>query len=172
MRTLTTTLCLAALATPLFAQGEETKTPSTAEQLEQAKTKATKANKRVLVAFLAADDERCKELASLLGKPELRRYLNYEYELVRADAKTDSALAAKLEVDVTAVPALAVLDAKGSKVATLKRDDIGEPEAKPLMAALKPHQAPPLEAEKVLAATLAAAQKSDRKVLVHLGAPW
>src|SRR5690349_10115650 len=162
MRTLTITLGLAALWSPLPAQqGAPARLPPATDQLAQARIHAAKENKRVLVAF-CGDSPAGKQLTGILTTdPAFRRFLLYEYELVRADASADTDLAKACGLDLakSGAPALAVLDSKGDKVATLLREQIGDPEAKDLIKALKPFQAPPLDAETVLADALAAAKK-------------
>ena len=171
-------LLSACCAAPLAAQEPVAKPPpDPAALLEAAKAKAAKANKRILVAFLGATCERSASLAAALdGDAALKRCCLYEFEVVRADAQKDSELAKRLCVDPKAgTPALLVLDRAGQPIAALAPESYADGTkvvTEKLIEALKPHQATPLDADTVLADALAKAKASERRVLVHLGAPW
>ncbi len=111
--------------------------------------------------------------------------LREEYRVVRVDigrGDKHQELAAKYRADFKnkGVPYLTVLDSSGAVLANQETGPMEMPEktsprghdqAK-VLAFLKQHQAPPLNADEVLAAGLAAAKSQDKMVFLHFGAPW
>ena len=86
-------------------------------------------------------------------------------------------LVKKYEADIKqhGVPFITVLDSKGEVVKnqpTTPLEEGKEHSTEKLLAFLKANKPTPLDATAVLASAISAAKKSDRKVLVHLGAPW
>ncbi len=117
----------------------------------------------------------------------LAKELLYEYRVVHVDIghmDKNRDLAKRFEAGFNGgVPFLTILDADG-KVLKNQRTDVFETknadgkEGKnghdplKLLAFLKDLEAKPLVAEEVMKRQLEAAEKSDRLVLLHFGAPW
>jgi thiol:disulfide interchange protein len=113
--------------------------------------------------------------------PGLAKTLLYEYVVVRIDSNSNRELADKYGADLkkNGVPYLTVLDADGKVLINqstvpfeTKIDDKNGHDAKKLQEFLTTHVAAPLKAEDLLAAGLAEASKSQRKVFLRFGAPW
>jgi hypothetical protein len=104
----------------------------------------------------------------------------YEYELVAvdlgADGKANAELAASLGVELTAQPPLlTLLDASGKvlehRSAAAFRQGEGWDQAA-LGALLTGHAVEPEDAEEVLSSACTRAEETERRLLVHFGAPW
>ena len=150
------------------------------ELIDTALTKARRDDKRVMVVFGANWCGWCHKLADAFKRRELRRPLRDDYEVVKVDiGKWDKNLdlVKKYEADIKqhGVPFITVLDSKGEVVKnqpTTPLEEGKEHSTEKLLAFLKANKPTPLDATAVLASAISAAKKSDRKVLVHLGAPW
>lgn len=155
------------------------------EQIAAAVAQAKKDNKRVLIQWGANWCGWCHLLdKTFTGNEQVRRTLLYEYELVHVDiGQFDKNLdvAAKYGADFKSngVPYLTVLDADGNALANqetgaLETHANGEPGHDPakVLAFLKKHQAAPLNAEQVLSEAMQEAEREDKRVFVHFGAPW
>jgi uncharacterized protein YyaL (SSP411 family) len=80
------------------------------------------------------------------------------------------------------VPFITLLDAEGKVVANQETGSLEVPaaesdgkqrhDAKKVLAFLTKHQAPPVDAEAVLSAGMAEAQREGKTVFLHFGAPW
>jgi uncharacterized protein YyaL (SSP411 family) len=111
---------------------------------------------------------------------DLAKILRYEYDVVHVDSRSNGELMKKYKVDMNeGVPYLTLLDADGKVLINqstvpfeTKEDGKNGHDPKKLLEFLQKHQAPALEAEGVLKTALAEAGKSDRRVLLHFGAPW
>ena len=145
--------------------------------------RARRENKRVLIQWGANWCGWCKWLAGTMKKDAaVRRTLMYEYEVVHVDvAKFDKHmdLAKELGADFKAIPYLTILDADGKAIVQqntepfeTKVDGKNGHDAKKLVAFLKEHAAKPLVASDVLAAGMAEAKTSGKRVFLHFGAPW
>jgi len=104
----------------------------------------------------------------------------YEYELVAvdlgADGKANAELARDLGVELGAEPPLlTLLDASGKTLehrsAAAFRQGEGWDEAA-LGALLTSHAVEPEDAEEVLSSACTRAEETERRLLVHFGAPW
>lgn len=170
----------AALSSALLAQEDPAKPSRPAphparEALRVALGKASADHQRV-VAVATLDDGGSAEAFQALAKKDrtLSRYLLYEYQQVvlpLAAIAEDKKLAPLTPKDATE---LLVLDATGKLLA---RTDLAAMLAETDAGAsittwLTPFQAPPVDAREALAEALASAVASERRVLVHLGAPW
>jgi thiol-disulfide isomerase/thioredoxin len=123
----------------------------------------------------------CYKLHDVFEKnPETAAPLRSEYERVMVDVgKFDKNmdLAASYGADLKAqgVPFLTVLDGDGQ---VLKNQDTGSLEDGPVHDPQKVKEflgqwaAKPLDAEQVLASSLARAKEEGKQLFVHLGAPW
>lgn len=147
--------------------------------------KAKKENRRVLVQWGANWCGWCKLLhGTLQSDSALRTKLMYEYDLVRVDVghfDKHLELATELGADFkkTGIPFLTILDAEGKPLVQQATGDFeineGDKHAhdpKKLLEFLGAHQAPYLDANKVLAAGIEQARSSGKSVLLHFGAPW
>ncbi len=154
------------------------------QQIADAVARAKKDNKRVLVQWGANWCGWCHKLHDLCAKdPDIQKEFLYEYEVVLVDVghmkatDTNMALAAKLgaSFENAGIPYLTVLDSDGKPIhqqatGPLEVGDHHDP-AK-VVAFLKEHKAPPLDAETVLATAIAKAKAEKRVVFAHFGAPW
>ena len=146
----------------------------TPPELTKALAKATTHNQRVLAVFAAEDRD---ALAEMKKDKTLSRPLLYEFETVtlKGDAAHTLAVEWKLPDALQERPTLAVLDNSGKVLASVSPAQFlveGKLDGKKLLTLLQPHFCTPLDAEAKLAASLAEAKKSGRKVLVRFDAPW
>jgi hypothetical protein len=169
-----------AFAGPVAAQEAKPapKPPTAAEAL----AKAQKHHRRVLLTFLAADDERSNALAKVMKGRDLAHLLQYEFEvgqvrpLDQANAGAGTAAKYGIAPQAAAMPALVVLDADGVQLAAFGPKDLfdadGVVQTAALTESLKKLTCAPLDGEQVLAAALATAKKADKRVLLTFDAPW
>jgi hypothetical protein len=143
--------------------------------------RARKDNQRVLVLFGSDADEASVALASLLAKDrEVGRKILYEYQLAKVavgdpDRNMDLARGYGADLEKKGLPFLTVLAADGKVLANQPVSGLREdrrPEPKTVVEFLARWQAAPLDARALFKAALEEAGRSDRRVLVHLGAPW
>ena len=131
-------------------------------RLAKATESAAKENKRVLLIEGSLESAQGKALRAILERDrKLSRTILYEYERLAHPAKGELQLR--------------ILDSKGKQVAAKPAgvfDQDGAIDKKQLDSWLQKNKAKPLHARKVLADALALAKKHDKKVFVHLGAPW
>lgn len=136
--------------------------------IKAARKKAGENNRVVLILWGSNDNERSKEVATLLKKDkEIARLMLYEYDLVLADSsKADDAT--KRGNDKLPLPWMAFVAADGNSVGWWEtpKDPAG------LVEALKKNQRPPLVAKEVLAAAMKRAREEKKRVLMTFGAPW
>jgi len=141
---------------------------------------ALKKHKRVLVVWghdaHQGDVELHKALRS--GKTEAWPFY-YEYELVAVDSGADGTknaeLARSLGITEPARPQLTILDAAGKPLASRIASDFRDQEAwnsKALGDFLSEHSVEPLDAEEVMQRALQRAKAENKRLFVHLGAPW
>jgi hypothetical protein len=151
-------------------------------RLAEASANARGNNRRVLVMWGSNADEASRSLIELaVRNAEVSRKLQYEYDVIRADPAGNEALAARLAADVQAgaLPRLTVLDADGRVVAneaaaTLTAGGTGPAALDPrqVVSFLTKHQAPPLNAETLLAGALSRAKKEQKTLFLWFSAPW
>ena len=127
---------------------------------------AVKKDKRILVMWGSADER--ATLKKLMKSQDLAQFVSYEYEVIGMQ-RADSAELAKAHEAGDSGPVLAVLDARGKRLARL--DARGLDEAG-LTKFLKANAVPQKDAEQTLANALAEAKRANKRVMVHLGAPW
>ena len=141
--------------------------PAIAPALAEASKTADFKDKRILVSW-GSEAERAAIDSILKADRSLGKLLSNEYEVVglsRADAPE---LAAALEAG-EAGPALSALDANGALLARL---DAVALDAQSLRAFLEASRVPQKDAEVLWRDALARAERGQKRVLVHLGAPW
>lgn len=149
--------------------------------IEAALVKAGHENQRVLLVFGGNWCDWCVKFNDLTVKnAKVSRALLYEYRVVRVDVgKLDKNMplaerfGAKLAT--TGVPHLTVLAATGKTLAhqetgALVVGDKHDPVK--VLEFLDKWKAEPQDAHAIMAAAKAKAAKDQKKVLVHLGAPW
>lgn len=109
----------------------------------------------------------------------LGKLLKYEYQLapLAGGSKQIDAVAKKLRlgIDTLALPAFAAVSTDGAVLGILDATGMTAEERFSTVAVrefLEQHKAAPVDARKVLADGLAAAQKTGRHVFVYLSAPW
>jgi hypothetical protein len=132
--------------------------------LAEAGAIATKKDKRILVLWGSAA-ERAPVKTLLTGGGQL---LRYEYEVLELDRAENTELARSLDAG-TAGPLLTALRADGTLLARL---DGTELDAAALTSFLQAQRVPQKDAEVLWRDALAQARATNRRVLVHLGAPW
>ncbi|MSR40608.1 MAG: DUF255 domain-containing protein [Phycisphaerales bacterium] len=117
----------------------------------------------------------------------IAKELLFEYEVVLVDVghfDKHQDLATKYGADLkkngNGVPFLTVLAADGTVLANQETGSLEKPagveprghDSAKVLAFLKQHQAPALNAEQVLGAAVATAKSEGKLVFVHFGAPW
>jgi thioredoxin-related protein len=151
-------------------------------QIDAALASAKRQNRRVLIQWGGNWCSWCLLLHDRMkSDKDLAKTLHYEYDVVLIDSNNNKDLAAKYGADLKkhGVPFLTVLDSDGKVIVNeptepfeTKTDGKNGHDSKKLQAFLTDHVATPRQAEDVLAAGLAEAAKSERKVFLHFGAPW
>ncbi|MBW7906595.1 MAG: thioredoxin family protein [Phycisphaerae bacterium] len=143
--------------------------------------KAKRENQRVLVMFGGNWCGWCHKLHGLYKQDkEIARKLLYEYRLVLVDIgrwnkHMDVAESYKADLKKHGVPFLTILDADGKVIANQETGALEEGDhhdVRKVLEFLARHQAPPQDADKRLAAALAEARSDNKRVFLHLGAPW
>lgn len=153
------------------------------QQIAAALAKAKKENQRVLIQWGANWCGWCKWLAATMKSDgDLSHELLYEYQVVHVDVgqfDKHMDVAKELGADFKAIPYLTVLGADGKALVQqntepfeTKVDGKDGHDGKKLLAFLKQHAAKPLVASDVLAAGMAEAKTSGKRVFLHFGAPW
>lgn len=137
--------------------------------------KAGADHQRVIAVATLDDGGSAKAFQALARQDgKLSRYLLYEYRQVVlplaaiAEDKKLAALTPKAEAELLVLDATGKLLARTDLAAMLAEKDASAS----ITTWLTPFQAPPVDARESLAEALASAKASDRRVLVHLGAPW
>lgn len=150
-------------------------------QIAAAVDRAKRENQRVLVMFGGNWCGWCHKLHGLFkSDADIAKTLQYEYQLVlidvgKLDKNLDLAAGYGADLKKSGVPLLVVVGADGKVVSvqetgTLEEGDHHDP--KKVAAFLEKWEAPAADAEKLLADTLARAEKEEKLLFVHLGAPW
>jgi thiol-disulfide isomerase/thioredoxin len=160
------------------------------QQIAAALKKAKKENRRVLIQWGGDWCGWCHLLHDTFKQDrKIAQKLLYEYDLVLVDAGKDGKnldLADEYNADLRkhGYPFLTVLNGDSKVIANQETASLETPkpadgstykpghDAANVLAFLTEHQAPPLDAESVLSAGLAEAQKQNKKAFVHFGAPW
>jgi hypothetical protein len=177
---LSTLLTLVAALPPGAQEERATFDPAASARASIAKATqlATKKNRRVLLVWgsdaRAADVQLCVALRR--GKTEEWPFY-YEYVITPIDqsernATLAEALGAPSGRDG---PALTILDASGAPLVNRRASEFlgaGGWDTEELGAFLAQHVVEPLDAEVVMKEALAAAAKENKRLFVHLGAPW
>ena len=165
------------------AQDEPTFDPEADAEaaVKRATEVAVKKHKRVLVVWGHDASEGHVDLHTALrrGKTEAWPFY-YEYEFVPVDTGADGRRNAELARALGATPAagaamLTVLDVAGrplaNQAATRFLGDEGWSQAE-LGRFLAEHVVEPLDAEEVMKKALTRAKAENKRLFVHLGAPW
>lgn len=153
------------------------------QQIATALAKAKKENQRVLIQWGANWCGWCKWLAATMKSDgDVSHELLYEYQVVHVDVgqfDKHMDVAKELGAEFKAIPYLTVLGADGKAIVQqntepfeTKVDGKNGHDAKKLLAFLKEHAAKPLVASDVLAAGMAEAKTTGKRVFLHFGAPW
>jgi thioredoxin-related protein len=172
------------LATPLRSNAEEQKkdreplydpSADAKAEIDTALARARRDGKRVLVKYGGNWCGWCYRLHDCFERPEIRKVLRAEYELVLVDIRSNEKLPARYNAKPDGYPYLTILDANGKVVSNestvpLEVADHHDPEK--VLAFLEKWKAPQRVAEEVLAETLEAAKQSEKRVLLTFGAPW
>jgi len=171
---------------PKAKKAEEAKKPvydekaNAKELIDSAVVAAKRENRRVLIQWGGNWCSWCLLLHERFkSDKDLAKTLRYEYDVVYIDSK-NAELMKKYGVDMNeGVPYLTILDADGKVLINqstvpfeTKVDGKNGHDPKKLQEFLQAQKAPTLKADSVLEAALAEANKSDRRVFLHFGAPW
>jgi thioredoxin-related protein len=171
---------------PKTKKAEETKKPvydekaNAKELIDSALVAAKRENRRVLIQWGGNWCSWCLLLHERFkSDKDLAKTLRYEYDVVHIDSK-NAELMKKYGVDMNeGVPYLTILDGDGKVLINqstvpfeTKVDGKNGHDPKKLQEFLLAQKAPTLKADSVLEAALAEANKSDRRVFLHFGAPW
>jgi len=123
-------------------------------------------NRRVLIIQEKADPAVNAALAALLKSSKIGRELMYEYAKVTVASDSEAAIPALLQI----------FPAEGALLACLSeaelRNQAGELDAAILLQFLQRHKAEPWDALEVLKTARLEAVKTNKRLFVHLGAPW
>ncbi len=146
--------------------------------------KAKRNNKRVIIQWGANWCGWCYALDNAFKTDrQFSRKLLYEYELVHVDigrGNKNNDIAKKYEADYKSngLPYLTVLDADGTVVADQETGALEDTESETkynterVMAFFEANQAPTLNADEVLSDAMQRAQREDKRIFLHFGAPW
>lgn len=150
-------------------------------ELREATEKAAQRYKRVLIVWGSQAVAGSRELVAALEscRPHTGWPLYYEYERVLVDVGEGTrrkGLAAGLGADFAAgLPLVSVLDGRGTALvhvpAARWRAEHGY-DTEAIGRFLAAYCLPPRDAEQALARGLAEAKKTNRRLLIRLGAPW
>ncbi|MEM7305938.1 MAG: hypothetical protein AAF682_04675 [Planctomycetota bacterium] len=142
---------------------------------------AGKKHKRVLVLWGQEAGDGHRELHETLRRGKADKWpFYYEFELVPVHLGGDGEVNAKLARTLGVAPEgdapyLTILDAKHKPLANRSaagmRNEDGWDKAQ-IGAFLTPHAVEPLDAEVVLKGALGRAKAENKRLFVHLGAPW
>lgn len=128
---------------------------------------ATAKDKRILAVWgTEAEQAHYGQLAA--SDPGVRKLIFNEYEVVQLDRAGHADLAERLQAGPSGL-ALTVLDSKGAFLARL---DAREAAAESLGKFLESNRVPQKDAEVLWTRALERATRENKRVLVHLGAPW
>lgn len=154
------------------------------QQIAAALAKAKKENQRVLLQWGGNWCGWCIKLDEVCRtNPKLSQKLRYEYVVVHVDAGINGKnadLAKSYGAVCDGYPYLTILDADGKPVVNqstpafeVDGENLGAGhDPKKLLEFFTTHQAPPLDAQKVLDESLAKAKSDGKRVFLHFGAPW
>jgi thioredoxin-related protein len=171
---------------PKTKKAEEAKKPiydekaNAKELIDAALVSAKRENRRVLIQWGGNWCSWCILLHDRFkSDKDLAKTLRYEYDVVYIDSRSNSELMKKYGADKNdGVPYLTLLDADGKLLINqstvpfeTKIDGNNGHDPKKIQEFLMNNIASPLKADSVLQAALAEADKSDRKVFLHFGAP-
>ena len=138
-----------------------------APQLAAASEAANFKDKRILVSW-GTESEQDALSAALRSDRALGKLAFNEYERVQLAREDAPELAESLQAGEAGLLLLA-LDANGALLARL---DARAPDPESLSAFLEEHRVPQLDARALWSAALEQAEREQKRVLVHLGAPW
>jgi thiol:disulfide interchange protein len=150
-------------------------------QIAAAVAKAGRDNRRVLIVHGGNWCGWCHKLHALFTQnKDIARTLLYEYEVVRVDVgrfdkNMDIASGYGADLKRAGVPFLTVLDGAGKSLANQETGALEagqEHDPAKVAAFLNKYKAAPLDAARQLDVALAQAKKDNKKVFLHLGAPW
>jgi hypothetical protein len=140
--------------------------PPLAEVLHEAGSKAQRRDQRILAVWGNATQQK-KAASGLRGDRDFSTFLRYEYQVVRLAPEEQAELATQHGVGRSAV--LVAMTADGR---VLGRLDARVSDNAAVKAFLESHQVPVKDAEELWIAALAQAERENKRILVHLGAPW
>ena len=138
-----------------------------APQLAAASEAANFKDKRILVSW-GTESEQDALSAALRSDRALGKLAFNEYERVQLAREDAPELAESMQAGEAGLLLLA-LDANGALLARL---DARAPDPESLSAFLEEHRVPQLDARALWSAALEQAEREQKRVLVHLGAPW
>ena len=160
-------------------------TADAAEQIQAALSKAGRENRRVLIQWGGNWCGWCYRLHDIMREdPEIARTLMYEYDVVLVDIgrmDKNQELLEKYEVDLKqhGVPFITILDSAGHVVvqqetSSLEKDDMENPghDREAVLSFLVKHKAEPWNARNLLAEAVKRAEREEKLVFLHFGAPW
>lgn len=141
--------------------------------LAEAGERAKKKDKRLLVVW-GSEAERAPVDAALKKDRDLSKLVRNEYEVVRLARAEHGELAGKHTAGEAGL-FLAVLDPAGKRLASIAEGTLlaeGSLNVGAFREFLEKHRVPVRDAEKIWRAALARAEQENKRLLVHLGAPW
>jgi thioredoxin-related protein len=147
-----------------------------AAQISHAIVKAKKNNKHILIVYGGNWCGWCYKLHDCFNQnADIKKLLRYEYELVMVDIRTNEDLPKRFNAKPDGYPYLTVLDTEGKVIINQSTVPLEEGRAhvpEKVYAFLNKFKPKPLNAEQVYEQALALAQKENKRVFLHFGAPW
>jgi thioredoxin-like negative regulator of GroEL len=178
---LVTAVAVLALVAPLAGAAEKKaaiydEQADAKAEIAKAVARARKQNKRVLIMYGGNWCSWCHKLHDVLRKDAaVRKTASYEYELVLVDIRKNRDIAKSYGAEASSVPYLTILDGAGKPLVNQRTEpfEVGsQHDPKKVQEFLAKWAATPLDAEKLLKDALAKAKQENKRLLIHLGAPW
>ncbi len=147
-----------------------------AAQISAAIAQAKKDNKHILIVYGGNWCGWCYKLHDCFNQnADIKKLLKYDYELAMVDIRTNKDLPKRFNAKPDGYPYLTVLDTKGKVLINQSTVPLEEGRAhvpEKVYAFLNKFKPKPLNAEQVYEQAMALAQKENKLVFLHFGAPW
>jgi len=146
------------------------------KQISDALVKARQNNKHVLLMYGGNWCGWCYKLHDCFNENgNIKRLLQYEYELVMVDIMSNKDVPKRFNTNLEGYPYLTVLNAEGKVLVNQSTVPLAEDKShnpNKVYAFLTKWAPEPLNADEVYEEALALAEKENKRVFLHFGAPW
>ncbi|MHC4638820.1 MAG: thioredoxin family protein [Planctomycetota bacterium] len=146
------------------------------KQIADALIKAKQNNKNVLLVYGGNWCGWCYKLHDCFNENgNIKRLVQYEYELVKVDIISNKDVPKRFNANPDGYPYLTVLDAEGKVLVnqtTVPLEEGKSHNPDKVYAFLTKWMPKPLNAEEVYKEALTLAEKENKRVFLHFGAPW